>query len=344
LNPYNSHYYTGGSSGGSGYAVGIGLLPIALGADGGGSIRIPATYCGVFGLKPSHGRVSGAPTNSLAPSTGVLGPLAATMADLEISYRSMAKPDPSDSSSALFPPHSTLQTPRPKTLGIYKEWLARADPPIAALFQKAIDYFTAKLGYQTIDITIPFIPEGQGAHAMTILSEISTGVKGDVRGLTAANKILISVGAKTPATDFLLAQQMRSLLMQHMAYLFQKHPGMILLSPTTPNAGWHIQGGDTDLKGVSDGNMSFRSMEYVWFANFTGLPSLSVPMGYVDPVQGDGKIPVGLMATAEWGEEDALIEWGREAEGWLNQGLEGGRVLPSTWVDVVKLASEEESG
>ena len=62
LNPYNSQYYTGGSSGGSGYAVGSGLVPFALGCDGGGSIRIPSSFCGVYGLKTSHARVSEHPT------------------------------------------------------------------------------------------------------------------------------------------------------------------------------------------------------------------------------------------------------------------------------------------
>ena len=94
LNPYNSNYYTGGSSGGSAYAVSAGLVPLALGADGGGSIRIPSAYCGIYGLKPSHGRISGSPTVGLAPSTGVFGPMACSMADLELSYRIMATPDP----------------------------------------------------------------------------------------------------------------------------------------------------------------------------------------------------------------------------------------------------------
>ena len=70
LNPFSEDYYPGGSSGGSGSVVGCGLVPIALGADGGGSIRVPSAYCGVFGLKPSHGRVSGWPSVNHCVSVG----------------------------------------------------------------------------------------------------------------------------------------------------------------------------------------------------------------------------------------------------------------------------------
>ncbi|KAI9805902.1 MAG: hypothetical protein M1825_000516 [Sarcosagium campestre] len=341
LNPHNAEYYTGGSSGGSGYVVGAGLMPIALGADGGGSIRIPATYCGVFGLKPSHGRVSASPSVGIASSTGVIGPLASTMADLEIAYRVMAAPDPSNATSSLFPPPRPVQLdPRQKVLGVYTAWFDQADPAVSSACRAALAHLTSTKGYRLVDISIPLLPEGQIAHAMTILAEISTAIRTDTQGLTSANKLLISVGAKTPSTDFLLAQKLRSLLMRHLAALYKQHPGLIIVTPTTPNAGWPIAGGAADLKwGVSDANMSVRSMTYVWLSNFAGLPSLSVPVGYVDPAQGEGKIPLGFMGMGEWGSEDGLIEWGKDCEGWLNAGLEGGRQRPKNWVDLVELAA-----
>ncbi|KAI9705815.1 MAG: hypothetical protein M1836_005221 [Candelina mexicana] len=338
-NPHNKHYYTGGSSGGSAYAVSAGLIPIALGADGGGSIRIPSSYCGVYGLKTSHKRVSNHPTVGLAGTTGVVGPIASNMADLEISYRVMATPDPDEPSSALFaPPKPLSQGKRKKTIGIYKEWFSRADASVRNVCQKALDYYEHKLGYSIVDITIPFIPQGQTAHAITILAEISSCTP-DVKGLTAANKVLLSVASKTPADDFLQAQQLRNLLMQHLAFLFKKHPSLVIVTPTTPNPGWHIVPGDLKY-GVSDANMSVRSMEYVYLANFTGVPSLCFPVGYVDPVEGEGKIPIGLMGMAEWGAEELLIEWGRDGERWLNEGLEGGRRKPGVWIDVLENARE----
>jgi len=261
------------------------------------------------------------------------------MTDLAIAYRIMATPDPDHISSCHFPsPSRPLQPVNKKVLGIYKNWINRADEPVKQLFQEAIDHFVSKLGYQTVDIEIPFIHEGQSAHSVTILSEIATSFP-DVTGLTPANKTLISVGNRAPAIDFLNAQKLRNLLLKHLSQLFKQHPGLIIVTPTAPNAGWHISGGQGDLKyGVSDGNMSIRTMEYVWLANFCGIPSLTFPVGYANPVEGEGKIPIGLMGNAEWGAEDALIEFGFDGEAYLNGKGDVGRKRPEGWVDVLELA------
>ncbi|KAI9787833.1 MAG: hypothetical protein M1816_007400 [Peltula sp. TS41687] len=341
LNPHNENYYTGGSSGGSAYAVSSGLIPIALGGDGGGSIRIPSSYCGIYGLKPSHGRVSIRPKACATNSTTVYGPLASNMVDLEVAYRVMSRPDPDHPISSLFPTLGPPDQPRPKLLGIYQAWFDRADGAVQSACQTTLDHLVSTHGYTIVPIRIPLIHEGQTAHTLTILSE-GVAACPDAAGLTADNKILLSVGAKTPATDFLLAQKLRNLLMQHLAYLFAQHPGLVIVTPTTPNPGCHIAGGKSDLRhGVNDGNMAIRSMEFVWLANFAGLPAISVPVGYVRPVVGDGRIPVGLMGMAEWGMEDQLIELGYECEAWLNgngKDIKGGRRRPENWVDVLKVA------
>ncbi|KAF2268338.1 glutamyl-tRNA amidotransferas-like protein subunit A [Lojkania enalia] len=332
LNPYNEEYYCGGSSGGSAYAVAQGLVAFAVGTDGGGSIRIPSNYCGVYGLKPSHGRVSQAPLSIPAISTAVTGPIASNMVDLEVSYRVLAQPDPSHLSSRQFALPKPISTPRSKKLGIFRTLFDRADPPVKELCQNALDYL-AKSGYQIIDITLPLIPEGQLAHAMTILSEGATA-HDDVTGFSPANKVLLKVAAQTPARDFLLSQRLRNMLMQHLAYLFQTHPGLIIVTPTTPNAGWPIGSGELAY-GMSDGNTQIRNMEYVWLANFTGIPCIQFPVGYVDGKQGKSRVPVGLSGNGEWGAEDELIEFGYDGEQWLNEGFDGGRVRPKEWVDVL---------
>lgn len=91
-NPHNRNYSTGGSSSGSAYAVAAGLVPFAFGADGGGSIRIPAAFCGIYGLKPTYGRLE-----DTSSTVVVTSPLAASMMDLEAMYRVLAQPDPFDS-------------------------------------------------------------------------------------------------------------------------------------------------------------------------------------------------------------------------------------------------------
>lgn len=317
-------------------------MPVTMGNDGGGSIRIPAAYTGLYGLKPSHGRVSIRPTSNLARSTGVAGPMAANMVDLEIAYRVMAQPDSVDPDSKLFVPPTSqndFTSSRDKVLGVYKPWFDRADPPVQQACHQILDYLTSGLDYNIVDISLPMIHEAQLAHAITIMCEISSGIP-SVKDLTPANKILISTGSKTPGIDFLQAQKLRNLLMQHLSHLYEQHPGMIIVTPTTPNAGWSFEPHDLRY-GCSDGNMQIRNMEYAHLANFVGCPAITAPVGYVDPVAGTGKVPIGFMGMGEWCSEDELIAFGYDCERYLSEMHEGGRVKPSNFVDVMGLAKSD---
>ncbi|PKY09060.1 putative N-acylethanolamine amidohydrolase [Aspergillus campestris IBT 28561] len=361
-NPNNTDYYCGGSSGGSGYAVGAGLVPIALGADGGGSIRIPSSFCGIWGLKPSHSRVSGSPSQSLAPTVGVLGPMAASIDDLALAYRIMAAPAPEaeDPASAAFPhPLSTLSSssPRPqnKTIGIVKDWIDRAEPPVRAIFDRALDLYR-KQGYTIIDISIPYLPEGQRAHVLTIMTEIASGLSpSQISQITAPNKVLVSMGMwQITGQDFNASQRLRSLLMAHLAYLFRTHPGLLILTPSTPIPGWKI-GSPADLsRGLSDGKSSVRNMEYVWLANFTGCPAINCPAGYVRHADSGARVPVGLMAMGEWGTEEDLFAFARDGLPILDlpenrpsaaDASTSGLQIPSgdnsLWEDVIGKAAEK---
>jgi len=340
LNPYNSKYYTGGSSGGSAYAVAAGLLPFTLGADGGGSIRIPAAFCGVYGIKPSHHRI-----DDTESTVTVLGPLAATMADLTASYRLLAQPNMSNPTCSLFDTSITSVEGVNRKIGYCKAWFDRADPTVFKACKDTIDYFVNKLDYELVDIEIPYLPEGQLAHAYSILSEMSTSAKLDpvpgsnfMTDYNPGEKILLAVGSQVTAYDYHLAQRMRNLLMQHLAFLFQQHPGLLIVTPTSAMAGWPIEKSGDLTHGVSDANRSIRSMEYVWLANFCGLPAISVPVGYAQPVHGNGKVPVGCMVMGEWGAEEQLLSWGFEAEKYLHDIVEGGRVRAGNWEDVFELA------
>ncbi|KAJ5682744.1 hypothetical protein N7462_005909 [Penicillium macrosclerotiorum] len=355
-NPHNKTYYCGGSSGGSGYAVGAGLVPIALGADGGGSIRIPSSFCGIWGLKTTHGRVSGAPSLSLAPSVGVLGPMASNIDDLALAYRIMATPAPAsqDPISSQFPQPIPLPSDRQraKTIGIFSDWIDRAEPAVRSVFDNALEYYRQR-GYEIVNITIPYVPEGQRAHVLTIMAEIASGVDArQIRHLTAPNKVFVSLGTyQINAQDFLASQRLRNLLMQHLAHLFETYPGLIIFSPTTPLPGWHISGEGDLSRGLSDGATSVRNMEYVWLANFTGCPSISCPAGYAK----DSGVPIGVMAMGEWGTEEDLIDFARDGEGILDlpankapagneenvsTGLRAPSANDSIWEDVIARAQE----
>ena len=320
-------------------------MPIALGLDGGGSIRIPSSFCGVYGLKPSHSRVG-----DFSSSVTVIGPLAASISDLEVAYRVMASPMPNHPVGSMFKQPEAVQGKRPKVIGIFEPWFERADPEVKGRCHQVVQYFRESLGYEVVNIEIPYLSEGQSAHAFTILAEMATAAKRIfhpsrpwLTDLTPPNKILLSVGSQSSAEDFILSARLRHLIMSHLAFLYQKHPGLVIVTPTTPIAGWPIEQ-EGDLKyGISDGNLSLRNMEYIWVANFTGCPAISCPVGYVSPAKGSGDLPVGLHAMGEWGSEDALIEWGRDAEKWLNEMYPHGRKHPAVWEDVLENAKRAKS-
>ncbi|KAJ9645597.1 hypothetical protein H2204_001178 [Knufia peltigerae] len=342
LNPHNNGYYTGGSSSGSAFVVASGIAPITLGVDGGGSIRLPSAFCGIYGLKPSHGRVSSRIDHEFNDTVVVNGPMASSIDDLALAYRIMAQPDPVSNRSSRFPnpllPSSQAARLSPgdqkKYLGIDRDWVNRSDPVVLDMFNAAIDHYVKTQGYTVVDINIPLLPEGQKAHALTILSEARSHFSPQqIKKLSWHNQLLLNVaGSHATAQDFLFSQRLRNLQMCHLAWLWEEYPGMLVLTPTTPCAGWKI-GKPSDLTngyGVSDGDMSLRSMEYVYLANFLGCPAISCPMGYTDD-----NVPVGLMAMGEWGSEEQLISFGKEGRGLL----EGGDIRrprgDNLWVDVL---------
>ncbi|KLU81364.1 hypothetical protein MAPG_00454 [Magnaporthiopsis poae ATCC 64411] len=350
VNWYNKSYYPGGSSSGAGSSIGAGVVPIAVGTDAGGSIRIPSSYNGVYGLKVTHHR-----TLAMNSSVCVTGPLAATVADLALAYRVMAQPNPECPIQSQFaPPYrssavaAAAQGSHKKVLGICREWVAVSDPVVREHFDAAVEHLRTKAGYEVVDIKLPYLREGQLAHAATCLSEAANSAHARVRPgeghwtdlIGPANRVLLTTGQHAGAIDYLKYAQMRELQMRHLAFLFAKHPGLLVVTPTTPKAGWKAVAGD-EARGFNDGNRSILNMTYIWLANTTGCPSVSAPMGYADPEQGEGRVPLGIMAMGRWGAEEQVLDWAGDVEAYINGGgYEGGRVRPAGWVDVLKAARE----
>lgn len=322
----------------------------------GGSIRIPSSYNGVYGLKVTHHR-----TLAMNSSVCVTGPLAATVADLALAYRVMAQPNPECPIQSQFaPPYRSSAvaaaaaataegSPKKKVLGICREWVAVSDPVVREHFDAAVEHLRSKAGYEVVDIKLPYLREGQLAHAATCLSEAANSAHARVRAgeghwtdlISPANRVLLTTGQHAGAIDYLKYAQMRELLMRHLAFLFAKHPGLLVVTPTTPKAGWKTVPGD-EARGFNDGNRSILNMTYIWLANTSGCPSVSAPMGYADPEQGEGKVPMGIMAMGRWGAEEQVLDWAGDVEAYINGGgYEGGRVRPGGWVDVLKAARED---
>lgn len=317
-------------------------MPITIGSDAGGSIRVPASYNGVYGLKPTHHRMG-----HYNLTNCVRGPLAATATDLTIAYRLMSRPNPDDSFQNRFGTSQLPQQGAKRVIGIYRDWWNDSDPEVRQICDKAVDYYKTQLGYEVIDISIPFVPEGRLAHSITCVAELSERArrkdpkdpKGWMNLVGQANKLLLAVSSQCGAGDYLKANALRELLMRHLAFLWQKYPGLLILTPTVPIKGWQRHPAD-EAHGSSNTNMTVQSMSYIFLSNFTGAPSVTAPVGYSRPDIGEGQLPVGLLAMGEWGQEEQLLLWAREAEGYLAGAYEGGRLRPKTWVDVFEEAQK----
>lgn len=350
LNFYNPAYYPGGSSSGAGSALGAGLVPLAVGTDAGGSIRVPSATAGCTALKPSHSRLL-----TMQSSMCIVGPMCANAADLTIAYRAMAQPDLADPVGGLFAPS---QPPRPsdkKLLGICHPWIAQASPAIRAVLDRAIDWYVRTLGYEVVDIDLPLLHEARIAHGAINLAEAAAHAKARLAPheardqglrwqdmLAPANAVACSVGAQTTANDYMTFAQIRAVVMRHLAHLFERHGReLLVLSPTVPDAGYAIAPGD-QAYGFTDGNRCLRSMLYVWLSNMSGCPSATVCGGYVPAAEGQGSLPVGLLAMGMWGEEERCLAWAHQGEQFLCDEVQGGRRKPERWVDVLALAQQQQ--
>ncbi|GBB88907.1 hypothetical protein RclHR1_15500006 [Rhizophagus clarus] len=314
-NPYNVDHYAGGSSSGSASAVASGLCPITVGCDGGGSIRIPSAFCGIYGLKTSCGRFSSKGEIPLAPTVAVSGPMAATANDLALAYYVMAGKD-EDDANTYYQPKPTLsglfntKDLSDLKIGIYTAWNKQVCNPAITL---ALNDFIEKLkllGANIIEIDIPELEEARLAHLLTIGSEISTFAKQHKENFHKFNcesKSTISMFNFAKASDYVISQQLRTRFMRNLSNLFNKQVNLILTPSTAitapkiyPNS---LKYGEADLETLSN------AMMFITFVNFSGLPAVSVPAGY-----DDNQLPIGLQFVAKWFDEATLLRIAKVSE------------------------------
>lgn len=305
-NPHDLERVTGGSSSGSAAAVAAGLCPVALGADGGGSIRIPASFCGVVGLKPTFGRVSEHGAAPLCWSVAHVGPIGASVRDVALAFALIAGPDPRDPGSLSRPP---LEWPRfgdPDLrgirVGVHRAWIEDADPPVVDACRRALEVLESA-GARVIEVQVPELALFRVVHLVTIVSEMRASQAALLphhrRDYGADTRLSLALAGMLRSEDYVHAQRVRTRLVRHLHELGSLVD--VLATPTTPCTAPRIPR-DALASGESNLPLTTRIMQYVQAANLAGLPAISVPCGK-DP---EG-LPVGLQLMGRPWEESLLL-------------------------------------
>ncbi|ONG50367.1 amidase [Pseudoroseomonas deserti] len=303
-NPHDLARMTGGSSGGSGSAVAGGLVPIALGSDTNGSIRVPASLCGIFGLKPTYGRLSRAGSFPFVDSFDHLGPLARSVRDLALSYDAMQGPDAADPSCA---PRAVEPSLPGLDGGIEGLRIARACgyfrqglSPEAAL---ATDAVAHALGV-TAEIEIP---EAARARAAAYLITTAEGgalhldrLRRQAEEFDPDTRDRLIAGCMTPAPLVIKAQKFRRWYQQQVLRLFDKVDAII--APATPTTAPLL---GQKLFSIGGETLPVRANLGLFTQpiSFIGLPVVAVPV----PEMGGGPLPIGVQVIAAPWREDICL-------------------------------------
>jgi Asp-tRNA(Asn)/Glu-tRNA(Gln) amidotransferase A subunit family amidase len=309
-NPWSPGHMTGGSSSASGAAVAAGLCPLSVGADGGGSIRIPAALCGVVGLKATWGRIPETGVPPLCWNVGHVGPMGLTVDDVAAMYALVAGPDGHDIVSGMQPPHhlsgyenAGLEGLR---LGICWAYFEDAEADVVARCKEAVKALT-DAGARVVEIPPPDLNTVLWTHSCIILSEMAESMR-DQRpsefGLDSRTNL--AIGRHFRATDLVHALRHRHRLTRELLSLMEDvdviiTPSTATTAPAIPEAA--LPDGESNLPVVD------ALMRFVRLANLTGCPALSVPAGF-----DSAGLPVGVHLMGRPYEEHLLLRLGRVVE------------------------------
>ena len=309
-NPHAPDHMSGGSSGGSGTAPAAGMVPLALGSDTNGSIRVPSSFCGLFGLKPSYGRLSRANTFPFVSSLDHLGPIARTVEDLALSYDAMQGPDAADPACTPdgIEPVGWLLGRGVEGLRIARAggYFARGADPAAFA---AVDVVAAALdAHRSVDV--PLAAEARGAAYLITMAEGASlhldRLKTRHADFDPDVRDRLLAGAMIPGAWVAKAQKIRRLFRARMLALFQEVD--ILLAPATPCRAPRI-GQKTML--LDGREMAVRPNLGIFTQpiSFIGLPVVSVPVW----TEGEA-LPIGAQVIAPPWREDLALRVAAELE------------------------------
>ena len=328
-NPWNTDYVPGGSSGGSAAAVAAREVPAALGTDTGGSIRQPASLCGVVGLKPTYGRVSRYGLVAFASSFDQIGPLTRTVEDASLLLEVIAGDDPRDSTC------STRAVPKFSreleggvehlTLGVPGDAMKEGvDDSVGSAFDATVAHFE-KMGVSVETIALPSAEHAIACYYLLVTAEASSnlarfdGVRYGLRlsgdkplremiadsreagfGLEVKRRILLGtfvLSAGYYDAYYQKAQRVRSLISADFEKAFESVDAVIL--PTSPTPAFRFG------EKVADPLSMYLTDIFTVTANLTGLPALSIPAGFSE----EG-LPIGVQLVGRYFDESTILKLG----------------------------------
>jgi aspartyl-tRNA(Asn)/glutamyl-tRNA(Gln) amidotransferase subunit A len=326
-NPHDLSRVAGGSSGGSAAAVAANLALASLGSDTGGSIRQPASHCGIVGLKPTYGSISRHGLMAMGSSLDIIGPFAKTVRDAQILFDAMKGKDRYDSTS--IDSHMESSPKSKFTIGIPRHFLKGEgiDKDVMKVFEEAVSKYKA-LGYEIKDIELPNIEYSLAVYYVLMPAEVSTnlsrfdGVKygfhkegkdlledylltrGEGFGREARRRIML--GAYVLSSGYYdayynKALAVRELLKADFEKAFQSVDA--ILTPTAPSPTFKLG------EKTSDPVAMYLEDIFTVTANLVGNPAISIPAGEKD-VSGK-KLPIGIQLSAKAGREDILFALGK---------------------------------
>jgi aspartyl-tRNA(Asn)/glutamyl-tRNA(Gln) amidotransferase subunit A len=311
-NPWNQGHIPGGSSGGSGAAVGAGLCIAALGTDTGSSIRRPAAFCGAVGLKPRYGRVSRHGVMLVSWSMDHVGPIGASMFDAVAMLDAIAGFDAQDPATLedLWEPASpTLSAPHElKRAGVPRRWIeATCAAGVGARFDEACKT-AQRAGLQLVDIDPPDAIDL--LNALRLIALVETQVAHEERFAKVGErysdelKALVRLGGYIPAPHYVKAQQLRAQVRAWLRDQF-KHIDLIL-SPTMPIVAPRIA--EPNFQQSPPSVVADSSGVFCSFGALGGMESISLPMGLSDG------LPTGVLLTGPGRVERALLRLAAQLE------------------------------
>ena len=329
-NPNDIDRVPGGSSGGSAAAVAADLTVYALGSDTGGSVRQPASFCGIVGLKPTYGAVSRYGLIAFASSLDQIGPIAKTVDDCRIVFDTIKGKDPLDSTSV----ESKIQNPKSKIqikdlkIGVPKEYFIKGlDPEIEKVIKAAIKKYE-EMGAKVEEVSLPHAEYALPAYYLINPSEASANLarydgikygfseksaknlmevylktKGKGLGPEVRRRIMLGTYALSQGfyeAYYLRAQKIRTQVRNDFEKAFEKVD--VIMGPVSPVLPFKIG------EKIDDPLSMYLVDAYTVSINLVGLPALSLPVGKV------GKLPVGLQIIGKPFEEEKILNIGEYFE------------------------------